>query len=395
MSGPLADVVVLAAEQMHSLPHATQLMALMGATVIKVEPLEGEAGRTGRPTLVDRDGRATGSTFLRNNLNKQSIALDLKSPRGRELFLSLAAGVDVVAENFRPGTTQKLGIAYDDVRAVNARAIYVSISGFGNRTDRPSPYREWAAYAPIVEGMAGLYEYARSGDEPAQPASAGALGDTAPGLYAVIGVLAALHERARTGIGNHVDISMYDSMIAVADIVHPSSMGVEPHRAVEGIGILHSFKASDGWFTIEVVREPHFPRFAEAVGHPEWINDERLRTRAGWSTHLDDIIRPGVEGWAASRTKQQAAADLAAAGVAAGPINTAADIAADPHVASRSFVHEFDAGMRVVGNPIPNAADIAVGRWPTLGEHTDGVLSARLGLSATELAELRDRKVIA
>ncbi len=339
MNGPLADVTVLAAEQMHSLPHATQLMALMGATVIKVEPLEGEAGRTGRPTLVDRDGRTTGSTFLRNNLNKQSIALDLKSVRGRELFLSLAATVDVVAENFRPGTTQKLGIAYDDVKAVNARVIYVSISGFGNRTEQPSPYREWAAYAPIVEGMAGLYEYARSGDEPARPASAGALGDTAPGLYAVIGALAALHERARTGAGSYVDISMYDSMIAVADIVHPSSMGVEPHRAVEGIGILHSFRASDGWFTIEVVREPHFPRFAEAVGHPEWTTDERLRTRAGWSKHLDDIIRPGVERWAAARTKRQAAADLAAAGVAAGPINTAADIAADPHVAIRSFVH--------------------------------------------------------
>ena len=111
MSGPLSDISVLAAEQMHSLPHATQLMALMGAQVIKVEPLTGESGRTGRPTLVDRDGRATGSTYLRNNLNKQSIALDLKSARGRELFLALAATVDVVAENFRPGTTRKLGIA--------------------------------------------------------------------------------------------------------------------------------------------------------------------------------------------------------------------------------------------------------------------------------------------
>ena len=279
--------------------------------------------------------------------------------------------------------------------AASPRSVYVSISGFGNRTDRPSPYREWAAYAPIVEGMAGLYEYARSGDEPARPASAGALGDTAPGLYAVIGVLAALHERARTGVGSYVDISMYDSMIAVADVVHPSSMGVEPHRAVDGIGILHAFRACDGWFTVEVVREPHFPRFAQAVGRPEWITDERLRTRAGWSIHLDDIIRPGVETWAATRTKARAAADLAAAGVAAGPVNTAADITADPHVRERGFVHEFDSGMRVVGNPIPNAPDVAATRWPTLGEHTDVVLSSRLGLSTGELADLRERKVIA
>ena len=394
MTGPLHDVTVLAAEQMHSLPHATQLLALMGATVIKVEPLDGEAGRSGRPTLTDRDGRATGSTFIRNNLNKQSIALDLKAAEGRQLFLDLAKTVDVVAENFRPGTTEKLGIAYADVAAANPRAVYVSISGFGNRTDRPSPYREWAAYAPIVEGMAGLYEYSRSGDAPPQPALAGALGDTAPGLYAVIGVLAALHERSRTGRGAYVDISMYDSMIAVADIVHPSSMGVEPHRALEGIGILHAFRAGDGWFTVEVVREQHFPRFAQAVGHPEWIDDERLRSRRGWSTHMDDIIRPGVEAWAAGKTNLAAASELAAAGVAAGPVNDAAHIAGDPHVLARGFVHEFGT-VRVVGNPIPNSPGVAARPWPTLGEHTDAVLRERLGLDDSQVHDLRERKVIA
>ncbi len=148
---------------------------------------------------------------------------------------------------------------------------------------------------------------------------------------------------------------MYDAMIAVADVVHPASVGVEPSRSLDGIGILHAFRARDGWFTVEVVREPHFPRFAAAVGHPEWTDDERLADRGGWSTHMEDIIRPGVEGWAASMTKLEAAAALAAHGVAAGPINTAADIVNDPHVQARGVVISAatpEHQVHVVGNPI-------------------------------------------
>lgn len=403
MSGPLSGITVLAAEQMHSLPHATQLLALMGAQVIKVEPPAGEAGRSGRPTVTDVDGRSTGSTFVRNNLAKTSVVVDLKKPEGRDLFLRLAATVDVVAENFRPGTADKLGIGYGDVRAVHPAVVYLSVSGFGNAVDPPSPYREWAAYAPIVEGMAGLYAYGHDAHEPPRPASAGALGDTAPGLYAVIGTLVALREADRTGTGCHVDVSMYDSMIAVADVVHPASVGVEPARALDGIGILHAFRARDGWFTVEVVREPHFPRFAEAVGHPEWVGDERLATRSGWSAHMDDIIRPAVEGWAADRTKLEAATLLAERGVAAGPVNTAADIVADPHVEQRSFIHEADTPehhVRVVGNPItfrgPQRRPGPDGlRWPTLGEGTDRVLRERLDLDDATIDELRARGVIA
>ena len=405
MTRPLEGLTVLAAEQMHSLPHATQLMALMGAEVIKIEPLTGEAGRTGRPTITDVDGRATGSTYLRNNLAKASVAIDLKRAEGRALFLRLASTVDVVAENFRPGTADKLAIGYDDVRAVNARVVYLSVSGFGNRTDPPSPYRDWAAYAPIVEGMAGLYEYSRDGDAPPRPAIAGALGDTAPGLYAVIGTLAALRERDRSGLGCHVDVSMYDSMIAVADVVHPASVGVEPSRALDGIGILHAFRAIDGWFTVEVVREPHFPRFANAVGHPEWVDDQRLATRRGWSAHMDDVIRPGVERWAMTKTKLEAAAALADYGVAAGPVNTANDIMADPHVRARRFIIEADTPehqVRVVANPITFVgstppADIASAspRWPLLGEGTDRVLRQRLSMETEQIARLREAGVIA
>ena len=407
---PLLGVTILAAEQMHAMPHATQLMGLMGAEVVKVEPIQGESGRAGKPSVVDRDGRNTGSTFMRNNLGKASIALDLKSDAGRDLFLRLAQGVDVVAENFRPGTADRLGIGYGAVSAVNPAVVYVSISGFGNRTDPASPYREWPAYAPIVEGMAGLYEYSRVGDGPPQLAIAGALGDTGAGLYAVIGTLAALHERGRTGKGTHVDVSMYDSMIAIADIVHVASTGVDPRGVLKGVGILHSFRASDGWFNVEVVREPHFPRFAEAVGHPEWTEDERLATRAGWDEQMETIIRPAVEAWARDKTKLEAAGKLATRGVAAGPVNLAADIRDDPHVRARSFVHEVPApdGSRelaIVGNPIGFGVGFGAEGggeatpeprpWPVLGEDTDRVLRERLGLDEREIEDLRTKGAIA
>jgi formyl-CoA transferase len=263
--------------------------------------------------------------------------------------------------------------------------------------------------------MAGLYEYSRDGDAPPRPALAGALGDTAPGLHALIGVLAALRERDRSGLGCHVDVSMYDSMIAVADVVHPASLGIDPSRATQGIGILHAFRARDGWFTVEVVREPHFPRFAEAVGHPEWSHDPRLATRRGWSDHMPDVIRPGVEAWAANRTKSEAAAVLAAHGVAAGPVNTAADIAADPHVRQRDFIVEAETpegNVRVVANPIAfrrrgeRDAAAAAGakpergvpkppRWPTLGQDTDRILAERLGFDPDRIAALRAAGVVA
>lgn len=417
---PLAGLRILAAEQMLALPSATQLLALLGAEVVKVEPLAGESGRHGRPLVESADGSRTGSTFVRTNLGKSSVAIDLKQPRGRALFLELAERADAVAENMRPGAADKLGIGYADVRARHPAVVYLSISGFGHRTDPPSPYRERAAYAPVVEAMSGLYEYAREGDAPPRLASAGALGDVGPGLYAVIGLLAALHERGRTGEGGHVDVAMYDAMIALADVVHLASVGVEPSTATRGIGILDAFRADDGWFTVEVVREPHFPRFAEAVGHPEWTRDPRLATRAGWAEHLEDVIRPGVEAWARGRSKHAVSEALARAGVAAGPVNTARDIMADPHVRERGLIHRFDAPGRdapvdVVGSPLgflsapggsgpparsrergsPAASAEGARRWPGLGEQTGTVLSDWLGMGEAEIAALRDQKVIA
>ncbi|MFL6243333.1 MAG: CoA transferase, partial [Acidimicrobiia bacterium] len=152
---PLEGVRVLAAEQMQALPFGTQLMARLGAEVVKVEhPVHGESGRGALPAMDDPQGRRVGATFLRNNLNKLSVGLDIKSERGRELFLQLVPHFDVVAENFKAGTLERLGLGYEVIAERNPRAIHVSLSGFGN----DSPYRDWSAYASIVEAMSGIYD---------------------------------------------------------------------------------------------------------------------------------------------------------------------------------------------------------------------------------------------
>jgi len=155
---PLDGVRVLAAEQMQALPYATQMLARLGADVVKVEhPVHGESGRASTPAMVDPQGRNVGATYLRNNFNKRSIGIDLKAPEGRELFLSLVPRFDVIAENFKPGTMDRMGLGYDAIAAAHPGAIYVSISGFGNTIE--TPYRDWPAYASIVEAMSGIYDY--------------------------------------------------------------------------------------------------------------------------------------------------------------------------------------------------------------------------------------------
>ena len=198
---PLEGVRVLALEQMQALPFATQLLARLGAEVVKVEAPDG--GDSGRPRHARRcpipTGRMVGATFLRNNLNKRSISINLKDPRGRQLVLDLAGRFDVFAENFKGGALARLGLAYDDVRAVNERIIYVSVSGFGS--DDASPYHHWPAYAPVVEAMSGLYETKRRDGEAPRVAPGGSLGDMGTSMFATVGILAALYQRDRTRVG--------------------------------------------------------------------------------------------------------------------------------------------------------------------------------------------------
>ncbi|WBB61280.1 CoA transferase [Streptomyces sp. WMMC500] len=399
--GPLTGVRILALEQMQALPYATQLLGRLGADVVKIEPPGGgDSGRGSRPAMTDPYGRSVGATFLRNNLGKRSACIDLKDPRGRDLVLRLAPRFDVIAENSRPGRMARLGLGYEDIRRVHPPGVYVSVSGFGNTA--PSPYREWPAYAPVVEAMSGIYEMKRAQDAPPTVAPVGALGDIGAALFAAVGILAALRHRGATGRGQYVDIAMFDAMIAMTDIVTNFwSMGLR-HGGL-GPLIMHGFRARDGWFVLQVGREPHFAKLAELVGRPEWTTDPRLATRDGWLAHLEDVLRPAIEAWAADRTAVEACALLAGHGIAAGPCLSDAQVAADPHVLARNMLVSLPRTdgvaqpVLVPGNPVKlsDMAETGVPRPPWLGEHTEEVLTEELGLSPAEVAGLRTAQVIA
>jgi formyl-CoA transferase len=325
--------------------------------------------------------------------------VNLKDPRGRDLVLRLAPRFDVVAENSKAGSMRRLGLGYDDIAAVHPAGIYLSVSGFGNTV--PTPYGDRPAFAPVVEAMSGIYEMKRRGDGPPAVAPAGALGDIGAALFATVGVLAALRHRDATGRGQYVDIAMLDSMIAMTDIVtNLWSMGLR--KGELGPLILHGFRARDGWFVLQIGRERDFARLAALIGHPEWTRDPRLATRQGWVDHLEDVLRPAIEGWAAGLTKAEACAALAGAGIAAGPCLADEEVVADPHVAARGMLVELprtdgvEQPVLVPGNPVRMSAvpPADESRPPWLGEHTSAVLADELGLGAAEIEELRADGVI-
>lgn len=398
---PLAGIRILALEQMQALPYATQLLGRLGAEVVKIEsPAGGDQGRGSLPAMTDPHGRRVGATFLRNNLEKRSICIDLKHPRGRELVLQLAARFDVFAENFKSGTAARLGLDYEAIRRVHPACIYLSISGFGNTV--PTPYAQWPAFAPIVEAMSGIYEIKRRDGEPPLTAPVGGLGDLSAALFAAIGVLGALRQRDRTGQGQYIDIAMLDSVVAMTDVVM-NFWSLGQRGGQESPLISHGFRAGDGWIIIQTGREHQFAALMELIGHPEWISDERFATRQGWLDHLDDVLRPAIESWARTLTRTEACAALGRAGIAAGPCFTDEEVVQDPHLQARQMIvgiPRTDGEPQPVltpGNPIrmsglrPRHEE----RVPWLGEHTRQILAEELSLDSLEVSKLQKEGVIA
>jgi crotonobetainyl-CoA:carnitine CoA-transferase CaiB-like acyl-CoA transferase len=294
-----------------------------------------------------------------------------------------------------------MGLGWDDVHDVAPRAIYVSISGFGNTI--PSPYDRWPAYAAIAEAMSGIYELKRVGDQPPVVNPMGGLGDISSAMFATIGILAALRHRDATGQGQRIDVAMLDAMVAMTDIVTNFwSMGVRPDPDKPLAVICEGFKTDDGYVVVQIGREHQFANLADLVGKPEWKDDPRFATRDGWMPHLESDIRPAVEAWLVGRTKLDAAQLFTEAGIVAGPSNSAADVIADPHVAARHMLVEVPRTdgvadpILVPGNPV-KMSKVAEGpehRMPWVGEHTSGVLEDELGLDDSELTKLRDAGII-
>lgn len=375
-------------------PFCTQLLGDMGAEIVKVEsPGGGDETRRWGPFW-----NGISCYFLSANRNKKSIVIDLKTQTGCEIVHALAARCDVLIENFRPGTTSRLGVDYEAVSRLNPRLIYCSLSGFGD--DGPSA--RLPAYDLLMQGYAGLMGL--TGFEDTPPVRAGLpICDLAAALYAAFGITAALRQRELDGIGQRVETSLLEGQVAwlsyflvgyFADGTVPTRMG----SAHPSLAPYRAYRAQDEDFVVAVGNDGLWQRLCVAVGAPEWTNDLRFSTnveRLANRESLDSLL----QGIFAQRTAAEWIEDLSEAGVPCGPINTIDRIAFDVQVHHREMVcqvpHPQIPDLKLSGIPIkysrtPGAIQSAP---PLLGEHTSEILSS-LGYSQAEILDLHDQGIV-
>ncbi|MDP9884567.1 formyl-CoA transferase/CoA:oxalate CoA-transferase [Sinomonas atrocyanea] len=387
--GPLRDLVVLDLSRILSGPFATMTLADLGADVIKVEqPGHGDDTRQWGPPFQGDEA----AYYLSVNRNKRSLAVDLKSAEGLDAVRRLARRADVVVENFRPGTAARLGLGYEELAAENPGLVYASISGYG----QTGPEASRAGYDAIAQARSGIMSVTGEADGP--PVRFGVSGsDLIAGTWAVIGILAALHERDRTGRGQWVDISLLDGSVSWLTYVASGyfASGETPKRygsAHPTIAPYQAFPTRDGWIMVAVGNDGLWRRFAEAVGRPDLAEDPRFRSNPLRVAHRNELI-PLLEEVLQTRPTPDWLAALDAAGVPVGPIQTVAEAVRDPQVLARGMVAEVEhptAGrLRTLGCPVRLSRTPAAVRTPPplLGQHSDEVL-AGLGYSQDDLERL-------
>ena len=389
--GPLAGVRVLDLSRILSGPFATMIFADLGADVIKLEnPRTGDDTREWAPPYQGDQS----AYFLSVNRNKRGVAVDLKTDKGRDIALRLADRADVLMENFRPGTAGRLGLGYDELHARNPRLIYASISGFG----QTGPFASEPGYDAIAQALGGLMSVTgEAGGEPVRVGNSAA--DLFAAMWAAIGILAALHARHTTGRGEWIDISLLDGQIASLTYLAGGyfASGEVPRRygsAHPSIVPYQALRTGDGHLMVAVGNDALWRRFAPLLGLPELVDDPRFATNPQRVANRVELIQR-IETALAAKDSAAWAAELSHAGIPAGAINGIDAALVHPQVEAREMVvtteHPTAGTLRMTGSPIKLSQYKATVRRPppTLGEHTDEVLS-ELGYSAADIAAMRD-----
>ena len=398
MTPPLAGIRVLDLSRVLAGPWCTQLLADLGAEVIKIErPGAGDDTRHWGPPWHGEGEDRVAAYFLSANRGKKSAAIDFSKPEGAALVRRLAGQSDVVVENFKVGGLKKFGLDAESLRSANPRLIVASITGFG----QDGPYAERAGYDFIIQGMGGMMSITGlPDDEPGGgPLRVGvAVVDLFTGTYTASAVLAALFRRERTGEGAHIDMALFDTQLAVLanQVSNALVSGKDPPRQGNthpNIVPYQPFAASDKPLIVAVGNDRQFARMAELCGHAEWASDARFATNSARVANREEMIR------LVSECIRQKPADewfalLEAAGIPAGPINTIGQALADVQAQHRHMIRTM-AGMPLMGSPVRIDGDRADADLPppALGEHTDQVL-AHLSLRAGEVDRLRSAGVI-
>jgi len=407
MSGALSHIRVLDLSRILAGPWAGQMLADLGADVIKVErPGAGDDTRGwGPPWLKDEQGTDTqvAAYYLCANRNKRSVTIDITRPEGQALVRRLAADSDVVLENFKVGGLKQYGLDYDSLKAVNPRLVYCSITGFG----QDGPYAPRAGYDFLIQGLGGLMSLTGlpDGEAGGGPMKVGvALTDILTGLYATNAVLAALAWRDRSGEGQHIDMALLD--VQVACLANQASnylaAGQNPRRlgnAHPSIVPYQDFPTADGYMILAIGNDGQFARFCAEAGQPELAADVRFATNRARVENRAVLI-PLLKKLTVDRSTADWIAALEAQAVPCGPINTLADVFADPQVQARglkvTMPHPVAGEVPLVASPMRLSATPVDYRLPPpmLGEHTDEVLAGTLGLDAHDIALLREQGVV-
>lgn len=413
MNAPAADGTALAGLKVLDLsrvlagPWCGQLLADLGADVIKVERpgIGDDTRRWGPPWLTGADGRATTESayFMAANRNKRSVTIDLAQPEGQRLVKELAAQADVLIENFKTGGLAQYGLDPESLSVLNPRLIYCSITGFG----QTGPYAERPGYDFLVQGMGGLMSLTGQPDgEPgAGPLKVGvALTDVMTGMYASSAILAALHRRTVSGKGQHIDLALLDVQVAALANQAMNFLvgGTVPRRlgnAHPNIVPYQDFPTADGYMILTVGNDTQFTSLCQVLGHAEWAADARFKTNQQRVLNRGVLVPLICE---ATRTRKTGAwiAAMEAANVPCGPVNTLDAVFADPQVQAREMriemPHAAGVDVPLVANPIRMSESAVRYRTapPLLGEHTDQVLADWLGLDETRTADLRARRIV-
>jgi formyl-CoA transferase len=394
---PLAGVKVLDLSRVLAGPWCTQLLADLGAEVIKIErPGAGDDTRHWGPPWHGEGECRVAAYFLSCNRGKKSAAIDFSRPDGAALVRKLAQGADVVVENFKVGGLRKFGLDADALRAANPRLIYASITGFG----QDGPYADRAGYDFIIQGMGGMMSVTGlpDGEPGGGPMRAGvAIADIFTGMYTCVAILAALHAREKTGEGATIDMALFDTQLAVMANQASNALvsGKDPPRQGNthpNIVPYQPFEAADQPIIIAVGNDRQFARLAEICGHPEWVGDERFANNGARVANRDEMVRLVSEAIHAKPAAEWLD-QLEDAGIPAGPINSITQALSDVQAQHRQMIRTL-AGAPVVGSPVRldgNRQDSHLPP-PGLGEHTNEVLA---GLAdAAELERLRASGVI-
>jgi crotonobetainyl-CoA:carnitine CoA-transferase CaiB-like acyl-CoA transferase len=401
--GPLAGIKVLDFTLMLAGPYGTQVLADLGATVIKVEaPGQGDSTRHGGPFHPGDQQKRHAGYFHSVNRNKRSIVIDLKSEAGRQAIFDLIPYVDVVTENFRAGTMEKLGVSYEELNERNPGLIYAAVRGFGDPRTGASPYQNWPAYDVVAQAMGGIAGI--TGPDAETPTKIGpGVGDIVPGMFMAIGILSALVSRAKTGRGQFLDVSMLDAVLALTERIvwqhsfaklNPGPIG-NHHPNIAPFGF---FPTKDGSVAIGATFQHFFNPLCVGIEAPELLSDPRFLDEDGRRRNRVELIEE-----LGKRTNKFTKAELTVrlgGKVPYGPVYTVEEIAADPHFAARNMLPELDIDgipepVSVAGIPVKLAGTPGqvLTAGPELGADTDAMLGA-IGYSSERLAKLREQGVI-